>query len=561
MKYRIFNATVVRSLVMSLAFGLCAPSLTAFAQDNKQDKKRQKEQKDRQEKAEKEIVNSVYKRWLDEDVRWIITDEERKTFKTLKTDDEREQFIEQFWLRRDPDPDTDSNEYREEYYQRIAYANEKFTSGIPGWKTDRGRIYIMFGKADQVESHPSGGSYDRPTWEGGGTTSTYPFEIWWYRYVEGVGSDVEIEFVDPSGSGEYRIARNANEKDALLYTPNAGLTLAEQLGLSSKADRIAFGGIGGSNGTNGNQMFGQRAKDQPFEKLDLLARLSRPPKVKFSDLAALGESELPKASFDVLSAGLVINCLRVTETSVLTSFTVQMDNTDLVYKDSGGIQQAAANIYAKITAVSGRRAGLFEDVVTSSYVPEALEQGQQQKSAYQKNVVLPPGNYKIDLVVRDVNSGKTGIIKQGFVVPRYNEAELSHSTLILASRIEPLNGKLPTGQFTLGTLKIIPNASAEFKRDQPLGIYMQVYNVQVDQATLRPSVEIEYLVSKGGKEMARIKEDGKNSLSTINSQQITLARTFALKDFEPGFYDVSVKITDNVAGKTIITPKDSFQVK
>ncbi len=567
MKYRMFNAAVVRSLVMSLAFGLCAPSLmsfgTAFAQDDKQEKKRQKEQKDRQKKAIEETVNSVYKRWLDEDVRWIITDEERKTFKTLKTDDEREQFIEQFWLRRDPDPDTDSNEYREEYYQRIAYANEKFTSGIPGWKTDRGRIYIMFGKADQVESHPSGGSYDRPTWEGGGTTSTYPFEIWWYRYVEGVGSDVEIEFVDPSGSGEYRIARNANEKDALLYTPNAGLTLAEQLGLSSKADRIAFGGIGGGGqgGQGGNQMFGQRAKDQPFEKLDLLARLSRPPKVKFSDLAALGESELPKASFDILTAGLVINCLRVTETSVLTSFTVQMDNQDLVYKDSGGIQQAAANIYAKITAVSGRRAGLFEDVVTSSYVPEALEQGQQQKSAYQKNVVLPPGNYKIDLVVRDVNSGKTGIIKQGFVVPRYNEAELSHSTMILASRIEPLNGKLPTGQFTLGTLKIIPNASAEFKKDQPLGIYMQVYNVQVDQATLRPSVDIEYIVSKGGKDIANIKEDGKNSLSTINSQQITLARTIALKDYETGFYDVSVKITDNVAGKTIITPKDTFQVK
>jgi GWxTD domain-containing protein len=205
-------------------------------------------------------------------VRWIITDEERKTFNALKTDDEREQFIEQFWLRRDPDPDTDTNEYREEYYQRIAYANEKYTSGIPGWKTDRGRMYIMFGKPDQVESHPSGGSYDRPTWEGGGTTSTYPFEIWWYRYIEGVGSDVEVEFVDPTGSGEYRIARNPNEKDALLYTPNAGLTLAEELGLSSKADRIAYGGVGG--GMGGNQMFGQRAKDNSL-KSSIYWRASR----------------------------------------------------------------------------------------------------------------------------------------------------------------------------------------------------------------------------------------------------------------------------------------------
>jgi GWxTD domain-containing protein len=549
-------------LIFTLALSsLSFTSIASFAQDkSKEDKKKEEREKERRRKSEEERVKSVYKRWLDEDVRWIITDEERKTFQALKTDDEREQFIEQFWLRRDPDPDTDVNEYREEYYQRIAYANEHFTSGIPGWKTDRGRIYIMFGKADQVESHPSGGSYDRPIWEGGGSTSTYPFEIWWYRYIEGVGSDVEIEFVDPTGSGEYRIARSPDEKDALLYTPNAGLTLAEQLGLSSKADRIAYGPFGPS-GQSGNQLFGQRAKDNPFEKLDLLARLQRPPKVKFNDLAAIGESDLPRPSFDVLSAGLNINLLRVTDSAVLTSFTVQLENEDLVYKEIGGLPQAAVNIYAKITNVAGRRAGLFEDVVTSSYTPEALEIGMQQKSAYQKNVILPPGNYKVDLVVRDVNSGKTGVIKQGFVVPKYEEGKLSTSTLILASKIEPLNGRLPTGQFVLGSLKVLPNATGEYKQDQTLGIYMQVYNVAIDQATLRPSVDIEYVISQKDKEIARVKEDGNNGFSTINSQQITLARLFPLKNFKAGFYDVQVMIKDNVANQMITTDKDSFQVK
>jgi GWxTD domain-containing protein len=559
MQYRFFERTTARRAALFLILALALSSFAtpfgaAFAQDEKQkDKKREEKKKE----AEKEKVKSVYKRWKDEDVRWIITDEERKTFDSLKSDDEREQFIEQFWLRRDPDPDTDVNEYREDYYQRIAYANEHFTSGIPGWKTDRGRIYIMFGKADQIESHPSGGSYDRPVWEGGGSTSTYPFEIWWYRYIEGVGSDVEIEFVDPTGSGEYRIARSPNEKDALLYTPNAGLTLAEQLGLSSKADRIAGFSQNGQNG----QLFGQRAKDNPFEKLDLLARLQRPPKVRFGDLQALGESELPKPSFDVLSAALNINLLRVTENAVLTSFTVQMDNQDLVYKDIGGLPQAAINIYAKITNVAGKRSGLFEDVVTSSYTPEALEIGMQQKSAYWKNVVLPPGNYKIDLVVRDVNSGKTGVIKQGFVVPKYEEGKLSTSTLILASKIEPLNGRLPSGQFVLGSLKVIPNATGDFKADQTLGVYMQVYNVEVDQATLRPSVDIEYVISQKGKEVMRVKEDGKNGLSSINSQQITLARMIPLKDFKPGFYDVHITVKDNVGNKMLTTDKDTFQVK
>lgn len=555
-----FNRIQLRRIARFLIFSLLVSSLSVFAQDDPKKEKEKEKRKREQEKAgRKETLNSVYKKWLNEDVLYIITDEERKTFQALKTDDEREQFIEQFWLRRDPDPDTDVNEYREEYYQRIAYANENFASGIPGWKTDRGRIYIMFGKPDEKESHPSGGSYDRPVYEGGGTTSTYPFEIWWYRYIEGVGSDVEIEFVDPSGSGEYRIARDANEKDALLYVPNAGLTLSEELGLSSKADRIA----GYSSNQNSQQLFGQRAKDQPFEKLALLANLQRAPKVKFKDLeTTLGTSENPLINVDVLSTGLAINFTRVTDSAVMTSFTLQLDNSDLVYKSKGGIQEAAANIHARVTNVSGRRAGLFEDVVTSSYLPEQLEAGQKSKSVYQKDMILPPGTYKIDLVVRDVNSGRTDIKHVGFKVPDYSkEDSITSSTMILASKLESLDGRLATGPFVRGQLKVIPNATAEFKQDQTMGVYMQVYNVSIDQATLRPSVDIEYVITVSGKdkEIVKIKEDGKSGLSALNSQQITLARLIPLKQLQPGSYDIAVKVTDNVAQKSF-TRKEAFTV-
>jgi GWxTD domain-containing protein len=564
MLHRFFVRTPARRTALFLIFALslssfALPSFGAFAQDEKQGKKSDGRKKEKAKESQEEKLKSVYKRWIDEDVSGIITDEERKIFDSLKTDDEREQFIEGFWYRRDPDPDTDVNEYREEYYQRIAYANEHFASGIPGWKTDRGRIYIMFGKADEIETHPSGGSYDRPAWEGGGSTSTYPFEIWRYRYIEGVGSDVEIEFVDPTGSGEYRIARSPDEKDALLYTPNAGLTLSEQLGLTTKADRIAYGGFGG--GGQGNQLFSQRAKDNPFEKLDRLNKLSRPPKVNFNDLKGIAESDLPKPSFDVLSAALNINLLRVTDAAALTSFTVEMENQDLVYKEVGGLPQAAINIFAKITNVSGRRARMFEDVVTSSFTPEALAIGQQQKSTYNNSIVLTPGNYKIDVVVRDVNSGKTGVLRKGFTVPKYEEGKLSTSTLILASKIEPLNWRLTSGRFVLGSLKVIPNATGEFKQDQTLGIYMQVYNVGIDQATLRPSADIEYVISQKSEVVMRIKEDGKNGFSSINSQQMTLARLVPLKDVKPGFYDVQVTIKDNVLNQTLTTDKEVFQVK
>src|SRR5918994_7635777 len=260
---------------MILSFVVGASSF-AVAQSQKQSQ--DPTEKPRNVKPE---LKKAYKDWLDKDVTYIITDEEKKAFKKLATDDERERFIEEFWRRRDPDPDTDENEFKEEYYERIAYANEHFSSGIPGWKTDRGRIYIMYGKPDGRETHPMGGAYERPSYEGGGSTTTYPFEVWFYRYIAGVGSGIEVEFVDPTGSGEYRIARSPAEKDALLHVPGAGLTLSEQLGLETKADRVAYGsmGIGMANW--------QREADNPFTRLQLLADLSRPPAIKNKEMADL----------------------------------------------------------------------------------------------------------------------------------------------------------------------------------------------------------------------------------------------------------------------------------
>ena len=164
----------------------------------------------------KRELETPYKKWLNEEVFWIITAEERSAFQRLATDEERERFIENFWLKRDPTPGTEENEYREEYYRRIAYATEAFASGVPGWKTDRGMIYIKYGPPNEREEHPSGGTYQRPIEEGGGTTQVYPFEKWRYRYIEGVGNDVVIEFVDPTGKGEYCMTTDPAEKDKLL---------------------------------------------------------------------------------------------------------------------------------------------------------------------------------------------------------------------------------------------------------------------------------------------------------------------------------------------------------
>jgi GWxTD domain-containing protein len=524
---------------MALAILVAAGSL-ALAQPPKQTQ--DPTEKPRNVKPE---LKKAYKDWLDKDVTYVITDEEKKAFKKLATDDERERFIEEFWRRRDPDPDTDENEFKEEYYERIAYANENFASGIPGWKTDRGRIWIMYGKPDGRETHPMGGSYDRPSYEGGGNTSTYPFETWFYRYIPGVGSGIEIEFVDPTGSGEYRIARNPNEKDALLMIPGGGLTLSEQLGLTDRAERILNNGL--------SQGRFVREQDNPFSRLQLIADLSRPPQVKFSDLATMvgtGVIEDNPLNFDVR-----VDFFRQSDERVITAFTIQTDNKDLVFTDSGGLQQARINIFGKVTSVAGRRVTIFEDPVVTTATAEELTDAKDRKSAYQKAVPLLPGVYKVDVIVRDVASGATGIRHVGFTVPKYDPAKLSTSTLILAAKLENLSNQPAVGQFVIGQTKVIPNVAGSYKRGQAVGVYMQVYNAGIDQTTLRPSVDVEYSLLRDGKEIVKQTEDW-SGLSDAG-QRLTLARLIDTNGLTPGEYQVSIRIRDRVSGQTL-SPSEKF---
>src|SRR5208283_4368216 len=154
-------------------------------------------------KALRQELKGTYKTWLNEEVPYIISDDERRAFLSLSNDEERESFVENFWLRRNPNPDSPENEFREEHYRRIAYANEHFAAGKPGWKTDRGHIYISYGKPDSIDSHPSGGSYNRPFDEGGGSPATFPFGVCTNHYLGGIGENIELEFWVTSHCGAY----------------------------------------------------------------------------------------------------------------------------------------------------------------------------------------------------------------------------------------------------------------------------------------------------------------------------------------------------------------------
>ena len=491
-------------------------------------------------------LGDVDKTWLMEEVPYIISDEERRAFLELGTAEEREQFIEIFWRNRNPDPESPVNPVREEHYRRLAYADEHFASGVPGRKTDRGRIYIIWGPPDEIEAHPSGGSYDRPLEQGGGSTTTYPWELWRYRHLEGIGENIEIEFVDPSGSGEYHITRDPCEKDALAHVPGAGTSLSEVLG-SSRTGR--FSNSGGT--TCPMPLGGASANNNEFDSLDRYFRVQRPP-ARFKDLEPLVSARIAQNQIHI---DYRADFLRVTSGTVLVPITVQVPNRDLSFQSKQGVYSAVLNLYGRISTPGGVVVQTFEDVI-SREVPESLFQSSLSLfSIYQKSVPLRSGLYRLDLVIKDTRSGNLGVFNTAVRVPRFEDDKMDASSLILADQIETVPSReIGTGQFVLNSYKVRPRLSKEFSSSDKLGIFVQLYNLKVDGTLHRTDVSVAYRILKDQQEVWHAVETADHLHQ--GGEQLTIQRYLPVDSLAPGKYTIEVIAVDLLNDETIIRTTD-----
>jgi GWxTD domain-containing protein len=528
-------------------------------QDGQQDPLKRQRKKDDQNAA-KEKLGGVYKKWLDEDVRWIITDEELSAFKKLSNNAERDTFIEGFWQRRDPTPDTAENEYKEEHYRRIAYANEHFAAGMPGWRTDRGRIYIMYGPPTSIDSHPMGGPYQRSAEEGGGQTETFPFEVWRYRYLEGIGQEIEIEFVDDCGCGSYEMTLDRSKKDALLHVPNAGLTTMEEMGQANKADRFR-GGLE----SIGAGPFNQNNQSKQFDRMETFAKLNRAPDVKFKDL----QNELVTHKFrtNLLPFDVQVDFVKLTSDTVLVPITLQVPLKGLTFANKDGVQRAVVNVYGQLTKLSGQIVQTFEETLHRDIPAELLEKEINNVSLYWKALPMRPGLYRLDVVMKDVNGDKTGIFSRSYTVPDFGDEKLTSSTLILADQMEPVPAReVGTGNFVIGTNKVRPKVSssdgkpASFTKKEKVNFWLQVYNLGLDQKTNKPSATVEYQVVNTATNKHVLDFTESTAQMGNVGEQVTLGKSLQLSQLDPGIYQVTIRVNDQISKQTI-SPTAKFSVQ
>jgi GWxTD domain-containing protein len=493
-----------------------------------------------------EESQDYYENWLKADVAYIATGAEKDVFNNLTTPEEKEQFIEQFWIRRDVDRRTSENEYKTEHYRRIAYANERFASGRPGWMSDRGRIFIIHGDPAEIEAHPNGGWYMRPQNEGGGYTVAYPFEIWRYHYIEGVGDDVMLEFVDPSMSGEYRLTHNYADKDAFLFTPGAGMTDAEAIGGASRGDRPYFTGDHSSD----YLMSHQTERDNPFRKYETFALAQRPSEYRYDDLKQLVEINV---SYNSLPVTVTEDYFRITESQSLVPLNIHVENKNLTFQQEGGLHVARLSVYGIVTSMTNRVVTEFEDDLMTAYSTDELLTGLRQSSIYQKILPLKSSmRYKVDIVIKDVNSEKIGVIRRALIPPKNNSDQLSTSSIIFSDYLRILEDSPdPDEMFVIGDVKIRPKIDGEFSKLKPFSIYFHLYNTAVDQSSLRPELRITFQVYKDGELYRQTIDSEGRSTQFFSGQRVVILQNFDLQDFESGKYELRIKLEDLLADKEI----------
>ncbi len=515
----------------------------------------------KQQKELRQELKGPYKIWLNQEVPYIITDDEKKAFMSLSNDEERDAFIEAFWQRRNPNPDSPENEYREEHYRRIAYANEHYAAGKPGWKTDRGHIYIAFGPPDSIDSHPSGGTYERPIDEGGGETSTFPFETWHYRYLEGIGENIDIEFVDTCMCGDYHFTIDRAEKDALLHVPGAGLTQWESMGKGDKTDRFKGGmeELGSGPESTYNQ-------GKEFDRIELAAKLFAPPPQQFKDLDALTETHIlngPPFPFEVRA-----DFIKVTDNTDLVPITLEIKNRDITFQTKDGVSQGKVNILGKVTTIMHKTVQTFEDTVEVTEPSELLEKSLDRNYVYWKALPLQPGLYRLDIAIKDVNNpDHIGLYGKSINVPLYDDEKLGTSSLILADKMNPVSSRdIGGGDFVIGNTFVRPRVSVNpatpvsFNRNQDLNFWMQVYNLGIDDSTKSNSATVTYEISDAATGDVILTKDLESKDLGAHSDQLTVEKSLPLAGLAPGKYKVTVKVNDAIS-KQVIAQSAPFVVE
>jgi hypothetical protein len=282
--------------------------------------------------------------------------------------------------------------------------------------------------------------------------------------------------------------------------------------------------------------------------MELYAKAFTPPPVKYKDLEALVSSRIVR---DQMNFSYRTDNLRITGDTVMVPVTVQVPHRELTYESQDGVHSASVNLFARVSTLTGRVVQTFEEEIRSDIPDSLLQQGMKGSSIYQRSLPLRPGLYRLDLVLKDVNSGDVGAKNIRLAVPGYSEGQLTASTLILADEMTPVaTREIGLGQFVIGSTKVRPKIDQTFRANQPMGIFLQTYSLKVDETTHKNNATVDIEILQGDKAVFQSKQTSAELDQT--GEQITIEKVLAAGSLAPGKYKLQIRVTDNLANQNVL---------
>ena len=314
-------------------------------------------------------------------------------------------------------------------------------------------------------------------------------------------------------------------------------------GLASRADRPFFSG-------NTDFTFG-RIQDQTFALYERYGQIQRAPPVKYADLKSFVEIDV---SFETLPFSHRIDYFNLNQERGLVVLTVEIDNRELTFAPDESGPRAKLAVYGIVTSLSHRISDEFEaDLVAEGGMPA-------NRSAYQRILLLErKGRYKLDLVIKDLNSGKAGVRRLALIPPS-PRTELGTSSILLSKGVRFLEDAAEADEmFVLGNVHIRPSLDKIFDPSDELHHYLQVYNAAFDHTTMRPSLELVYEIHRDGQTLVKQVDVQGDAIQFLSSQRVVLVRPFSLRTLAPGSYQIVLTVRDLIQDSEVQVT-DRFEV-
>ncbi|MDX1384548.1 MAG: GWxTD domain-containing protein [Thermoanaerobaculia bacterium] len=499
--------------------------------------------------ATPEELDEALQRWVDDYVRYIITEEEERIFEALPTAQQKLAFIERFWEIRDPTPGTALNEYRREHLERFAIATQRFHAGRPGWLTDRGRVYIILGPPHQLQRNPTGrDGYERAS------------EVWTYNLPDhpSLPGVLDLSFVDFQGTGDFELVSDLDSA-APIATRQFGYANnpLDVYALRRHADTIYD-----------ERFLTYRFRDSTLVAQDFLdfqqqiQNILEIPALRLERLKDL-RSRLGAVETEVrFSAGLPVRSgvdyYHGVGGTTAAQITLALEYDDLVSSPVGDNHHFSIDLYVALE--SGETIAAEDEKRLNFTLTDAELQalsGTQILQPFQ--LLAPAGEYRLVVLARDNVSDKPGRAVAEVALPDLTRQGLQLSTLTLASHIEqvPLDARAEPRPFQHGDMRVVPNITRAYLADQVLYLYVQAYGLALSPSNSTNRVRLRGEVLREG---SRFKEiPGQNPFpAPLTRQSFSLA--LPLSGYPVGEYTVRLEVIDEVAGESA-TAVASFAVE